>query len=100
MALLFATIVLASGCIVSLFYLNIDVNTYNELIISSLSLKNIIILMSKTAVSGFLTMTIPIYFAQTFKNDDMDIGKSIIRVLVIMFVVLISIELASILVVY
>ena len=100
MALLFATIMLASGCIISLFYLNIDLKTYKELIISSLDLKNIVILMLKTAVSGFLTMTIPIYFAHTFKNDDMDIGKSLIRVLVIMFVVLVSIELASILVVY
>ncbi len=100
MALLFASIMLISGCVISLFYLNIDLKTYKELIISSLDIKNIVILMLKTAVSGFLTMTIPIYFGQLFKKDDMDIGKSLIRVLVIMFVVLISIELISILIIY
>ena len=100
MALLFATLMLISGGVISLFYLNIDVRTYEDLIISSLSLDNIIILLLKTSFASFFTMTIPIYFAHKFKKQNIDTSKSIIRVLVIMLVVLISIELASILVIY
>ena len=100
MALLFATLMLLSGGVVSLFYLDIDIKTYEDMIISSLGLDNIIVLLLKTAFSGFFTMTIPIYFAHKFRKQNIDISKSIIKVLVIMLVVLISIELASILVIY
>ncbi|PLY07038.1 MAG: hypothetical protein C0625_07535 [Arcobacter sp.] len=48
MALLFATIMILSGYIVSSLYLNIDLFTYKNLIINSISFENILILLIKS----------------------------------------------------
>lgn len=100
LSLLFATLMLLSGCIISIIFLNIDLTTYKNLIINSIELKNIFILFLKGLLLGFFTMIIPLYFKHKYRDINIDLSKSIIKVLVIMLVSLISIELMSILLIY
>jgi ABC-type transporter Mla maintaining outer membrane lipid asymmetry permease subunit MlaE len=100
MALLFASIMLASGYVVSYFYLNIDLETYKNLIISSVSFKNILILLIKTSVFGFISIFIPIFFGHKKEKTSSNITSFIVRILVIILSMLFLIELLSILIFY
>lgn len=100
MSLLFATIMLISGCLVSIFFLEINLETYKDLIIDSMSLQNVLVLLAKAFICAFVVMTIPLYYSQKFKKDKINLRSTIIRILIIMLVVLTSIEIVSILLVY
>ncbi len=100
MALFFATIMLLSGYIVSSLYLNIDFITYENLIISSISFKNILILLSKASIFGFISVLIPTYSGHLKKNNNIDVSKLVIKNLIIILSMLILIELLFILIIY
>lgn len=100
MSLLFATIMMASGYIVSSFYLNIDLLTYKNLIIASVSFENILILLLKGFLFGFISIIIPIYYGHKKEKISEDITQLIIKILVIILSMLLLIELLSILVFY
>lgn len=99
MALFFATIMIISGYIVSSLYLNIDFITYKNLIINSISFGNILVLLIKGAIFGFIAALIPIYSGHK-KNNNRNIIQSVIKNLIVIISMLIFIELLSILIVY
>lgn len=99
MALLFATIMMISGYIVSYLYLNIDFLTYKTLIINSISFENILVLLIKSSLFGFIAVLIPVYSGHVRKNN-YDVTKSVIKNLIIILSMLILIELLSILILY
>ena len=100
MALLFATIMLASGYVVTHFYLNIDLITYKSLIISSISLKNILILLSKSFIFGFISIFIPIYFGHKKEKDSYNRTNEVVKILIIILSMLLLIELFTIFIFY
>lgn len=99
MSLLFATIMIISGYIVSSIYLNIDFITYKNLIINSISFENILILLIKSSIFGFIAVLIPIYSGHIKKNT-YDVTQSVIKNLIIILSMLILIELLTILIFY
>lgn len=100
MALLFASIMLASGYVVSYFYLNLDLQTYKNLIISSVSFQNILILLIKTSIFGFIAIFIPIFLGHKKEKTSSNITSFVVRILVIILSMLLLIELLSILIFY
>ena len=99
MSLLFATVMLVSGYIVSSLYLNIDFITYKNLIINSISFENILILLSKASIFGFISVLIPIYSVH-LKKTNYDVKKIVIKNLIIILNMLILVELLFILILY
>lgn len=99
MALLFATIMLVSGYIVSSLYLNIDFITYENLIINSISFENILILLIKASIFGFIAVLIPIY-SEHLKKNKYDVSRFVIKNLIIILSMLIFVELLFILIIY
>lgn len=99
MALLFGIIMIISGYIVSSLYLNIDLITYKNLIINSISFENILVLLIKGSIFGFFSVLIPIYSGH-IKKSKYNISKSVIKNLIIILSMLILIELLSMIVLY
>ena len=52
---------LSSGYIVTLFVMNMDLNTYKHLLLDAIEIKDFIILLLKSIAYGFVIMLIPIY---------------------------------------
>ncbi|WP_072681180.1 ABC transporter permease [Arcobacter sp. LA11] len=99
MALFFASIMLASGYIVSYLYLNIDFFTYKNLIINSIAFENIIVLLIKGSIFGFVTVLIPLYSGHK-KKSNYNLTQVVIKNLIIILSMLIFVELLSILILY
>lgn len=99
MALLFATIMLLSGYIVSSLYLNIDFLAYKNMIINSISFENILVLLFKSSIFGFIAVLIPIYSGHIRKKK-YDVTKSVIKNLIIILTMLMLIEFLSILILF
>ncbi len=101
MAFLFATLMILSACIVSILFLDFNLETYKDLIINSIALENIYILLIKSSVSSFLTMLVPIFYANKLRHYNRSINAaSSLKIFIIMLIILLSIELASILIIY
>lgn len=100
MALFFASIMILSGYFVSSLYLNLDFFTYKNLIISSISFENILILFVKGSIFGFIAVIIPVYSGHIKKNNNYDVTKSVIKNLIIILSMLILIELLFIMILY
>lgn len=100
MSLFFASIMIASGYVVSSFYLNIDFFTYKNLIISSISFNNIIVILLKGIVFGFISIIIPIYFGHKEEKSEFAITQLVIKTLVIILSMLVITEFLFILVIY
>ena len=100
MALLFATIMIASGYIISYFYLSIDLVTYKSLIISSISFENILILFIKSLAFGFISIFVPIYFGHNREKNSFNITGTVVKILIIILSMLLLTEFLSILIFY
>ncbi len=98
---LFATLMILSACVVSIFFLDLNLETYKNMIINSITLENIFILLIKSSISSFLTMLVPIFYANKLRayNKNINVASSL-KIFIIMLIILLSIELASILIVY
>ncbi len=99
LALLFATIMLFSGYIVSSLYLGIDFITYQNLIIDSISFENIQILLIKSMIFGFISILIPLYSEHLMKSN-YNISILVIKNLIIILSMIIFVEFLFILVNY
>jgi len=98
---LFATLMILSACVVSIFFLDLNLETYKNMIINSITLENIFILLTKSSISSFLTTLVPIFYANKLRGSNKNINvASSLKIFIIMLIILLSIELASILIVY
>jgi len=98
---LFATLMILSACVVSIFFLDLNLETYKNMIINSITLENIFILLIKSSISSFLTTLVPIFYANKLRGSNKNINvASSLKIFIIMLIILLSIELASILIVY
>jgi ABC-type transporter Mla maintaining outer membrane lipid asymmetry permease subunit MlaE len=92
--------VFISGFIVSSFYFKIDFFTYKEMILSSIGFKDILLLLIKTSIFGFIAISVPIYFGHKKQNEIYRYTEFIIKMLTIMLSLIIMIELLFVVILY
>jgi phospholipid/cholesterol/gamma-HCH transport system permease protein len=97
LSILFAVIMLSSGYLFTLFYMNMDFHTYKHLLISAIEVKDLIILLVKSMAFGFVTMLIPIYSGLKTTNAYTTIPISVLNGMIKLFIALFSIEVLSLL---
>ena len=73
LSILFSIIMIASAYIFTFFFMGMDFYTYKYLIYKSIELEDIIVLLSKSIVFGFLVMLIPIYSIQKIQRQEIPI---------------------------
>ena len=97
LSILFALIMLSSGYIFTLFYMNMDFHTYKYLLISAIEVQNIITLLLKSIAFGFVTMMIPIYSGLKTAKSYTAIPISVLNGMVKLFIAIFIIEVLSLL---
>lgn len=98
LSILFAFIMLCSGYIFTLFYMNMDFHTYKHLLISAIEVKDLLILLLKSIAFGFVIMLIPIYSGLKTTNAYTAIPISVLNGMVKLFVAIFFIEVLSLLI--
>ena len=86
---------LSSGYIVTLFVMNMDLNTYKHLLLDAIEIKDFIILLLKSIAYGFVIMLIPIYSGLKTGNAYTDIPISVLNGMVKLFIAIFFIEVLS-----
>ncbi len=61
LSILLTIIMISSGFIFIFFFMGMDFHTYKHLIFNAMEIQNIVILLLKSIIFGFVTMFIPIY---------------------------------------
>ena len=97
LSVLFAIIMLSSGYLFTLFYMNMDFHTYKYIIINTIEVKDITILLIKSLAFGFVTMIIPIYCGMKTASSYTAIPISVLNGMVKLFIALFFIEVLSLL---
>jgi phospholipid/cholesterol/gamma-HCH transport system permease protein len=97
LSILFAVIMLSSGYLFTLFYMNMDFHTYKYLLINAIELKDLLVLLLKSMAFGFVTMLIPIYSGLKTTKAYTAIPISVLNGMVKLFIALFSIEVLSLL---
>lgn len=97
LSILFAVIMLSSGYLFTLFYMNMDLHTYKLLLLSAIEVRDIIILLVKSVAFGFLTMLIPLYSGLKTGDSYTAIPISVLNGMVKLFIGLFFIEVLSLL---
>ncbi|RLA76522.1 MAG: ABC transporter permease [Epsilonproteobacteria bacterium] len=95
LSILFALIMLSSGYIFTLFYMNMDFHTYKYLLISAIEVSDILVLLLKSIAFGFVTMLIPIYSGLKTANSYTAIPISVLNGMVKLFIAIFFIEVLS-----
>ncbi len=98
LSILFAIIMLSSGYIFTLFYMNMDLHTYKYLLINAIGVKDIVTLLVKGVAFGFVIMLIPIYSGLKTQNSYTAIPISVLNGMVKLFIAIFFIEVASLLI--
>jgi phospholipid/cholesterol/gamma-HCH transport system permease protein len=97
LSILFAVIMLSSGYIFTLFYMNMDFHTYKYILISAIEFKDLVVLLIKSMAFGFVTMLIPIYSGLKTTSAYTAIPVSVLNGMVKLFIALFFIEVLSLL---
>jgi phospholipid/cholesterol/gamma-HCH transport system permease protein len=98
LSILFAIIMLSSGYIFAMFYMNMDLHSYKYLLINAIEVKDIVVLLLKGIAFGFVTMLIPIYSGVNAFNSYTAIPISVLNGMVKLFVAIFVIEVISLLI--
>lgn len=97
LSILFALIMLSSGYIYTLFYMNMDLHTYKYLLLDAIEFQDLAILFVKSMAFGFVTMLIPIYSGLKTANSYTAIPISVLNGMVKLFIAIFFIEVLSLL---
>ncbi|MBU0721766.1 ABC transporter permease [bacterium] len=97
LSILFAIIMLTSGYIFTLFYMNMDLHTYKNLLIAAIEVKDLLVLLLKSIAFGFVAMLIPIYSGLKTANAYTAIPISVLNGMVKLFIAIFFIEVFSLL---
>ena len=98
LSILFAIIMLSSGYIFTLFYMNMDLNTYKYLLINAIEIQDIVVLFTKSLAFGFVIMLIPIYSGFKTSQSYTAIPISVLNGMVKLFIAIFFIEVVSLLI--
>lgn len=97
LSILFALIMIASGYVVTLFTLNMDLHTYKNLLLAAIEVKDLVILLLKSIAFGFVVMLIPIYSGLKATSSYTAIPISVLNGMVKLFIAIFFIEVLALL---
>lgn len=97
LSILFAIVMLCSGYIFTLFYMNMDFYTYKSLLIGAIEINDLLVLLIKSLAFGFVIMIIPIYSGLKSANTYATIPISVLNGIVKLFLAIFFIEVLSLL---
>ncbi|MBD3824717.1 MAG: ABC transporter permease [Epsilonproteobacteria bacterium] len=97
LSILFAIIMLCSGYIFTLFYMNMDLTSYKALLFNAIEVGDILTLLFKSMAFGFVTMMIPIYSGLNTGSAYTAIPISVLNGMVKLFIAIFFIEVLSLL---
>jgi len=95
LSLMFAIIMIASGYLFTLFYMDMHLATYKMLLIDAVGGVDILIQIGKSLLFGFVTITIPLYSGLKTGESYTAIPISVLRGMVRLFLSLFFIEVLS-----
>jgi len=98
LSILFALIMLTSGFLFTLFYMDIDFHTYKYLLLNAIEVKDLIVLLLKSFAFGFFAMIIPIYSGLNTHKSYTAIPISVLNGMVKLFIAIFFIEVSSLLI--
>jgi len=98
LSVLFALIMLVSGYIFTLFYMRMDLHTYQYLILNAITIQDITTLLLKSTIFGFVIMLVPLYSGLNSVHTNIDIPKSILNGMVKLFITIFFIEVVSLII--
>lgn len=100
LSLLFTVIMLSSGYIFTLLYMNLDYSTYKHIIVSAIGWQNVSTLLLKSLVFGLVVMLIPIYRGLQTKGQNTGIPIAVMKGMLAMFISIFFIEAVSLVIQY
>lgn len=100
LSILFAIIMLGSGYVFTLFYMNMDFNTYKYLLLNAIEVSDLATLLLKSFAYGFVIMLIPIYSGLKTHNYSTAIPISVLNGMVRLFIAVFFIEVLSLIIQY
>lgn len=95
LSIVFAIIMLSSGYIFTLFYMNMDLHSYTNLLVGAVEVKDVIVLVLKGIAFGFVITLIPIYSGLKTTNSYTAIPISVLNGMVKLFIAIFLIEVLS-----
>ncbi len=98
LSILFALIMLGSGYVITLFYMNMDFHTYKYLLINAIEIKDVLTLLLKSIAFGFAVIIIPIYSGLKTTKSYTSIPISVLNGMVKLFVAIFLIEVLSLII--
>lgn len=100
MALLLAIVMLASGYVISSIFLNLDLATYQRLIINAVELDNIILLVLKSIIFGFVSVIIPSYYLDKSKQTEISSVKETVNIFALLLINIFILEILFLFIAY
>jgi phospholipid/cholesterol/gamma-HCH transport system permease protein len=98
LSILFAFIMLGSGYVITLFYMNMDFHTYKYLLISAIEVKDVLTLLFKSIAFGFVVILIPLYSGLKTTKSYTAIPISVLNGMVKLFIAIFLIEVLSLII--
>lgn len=98
LATLFSMIMLISGYLFLLFYLQMELSNYLRILLNAIELQNILMLVIKSLTFGFFIMLLPIYSGYKTQKSYSAIPISVSNGMVNLFMAIFIIEIGSILI--
>lgn len=95
LSIVFAIIMLSSGYLFTLFYMNMDLYTYKNLLFGAVEVKDVVVLVLKGLAFGFVITLIPIYSGLKTTNSYTAIPISVLNGMVKLFIAIFLIEVLS-----
>ncbi|MBF0265950.1 MAG: ABC transporter permease [Gammaproteobacteria bacterium] len=95
LSILFSIIMISSGYLYVLFYINMDINNYLLLLMNALEIKDFLIALIKSGILGFIMMLIQINSGQHTGDSYASIPISVSKGLVQLFIAIFFIEVIS-----
>ena len=95
LSIVFAIIMLSSGYIFTLFYMNMDLHTYKNLLLGAVEIKDVVVLVLKGLAFGFVITLIPIYSGLKTTHSYTAIPISVLNGMVKLFIAIFLIEVLS-----
>jgi len=98
LAIVFSVIMLVSGYVFSVFFLQMELISYLRILLNAVSLDNILMLLLKSMTFGFFIMLLPIHSGLKTGSCYSDIPVAVLKGMVSLFVALFVIEAVSLLI--
>ncbi|RLA83007.1 MAG: ABC transporter permease [Epsilonproteobacteria bacterium] len=95
LSILFALVMIMSGYIFTFFFMGMDFHTFKYIIFTAIEIQNIVVLLFKSIVFGFIATVIPIYSATKNIKKNRNIAKILISIFFIEIISLLLLKVTN-----